>query len=412
MVDLLLQWKPALAGEVDDGWSSPLHFASSDGDCPIVRAILHAPAPAPPSTAYLQDSEGLSALHVAAIMGHTGVVDELLTACPDAAELRDGRGGTFLHGAAQEGHSSVVSRALKKDRVVLDSVLNAQDKDGNTPLHLAVAGGNSGIVHRLVSSGRVRASVMNNDGYTPFDLAEQSTSFFSMVSLVVVLSVSGAQFRPRRQDHIKKWSRRDVTPWSETTSDSLTVVAVLIATVAFSAAFNVPGSYSADGTANLRGKNIYRAFLVLDTIAMVSSVIAVILLVHGKASRSTGSWKALVFSLHCIWVSLISMVLAFYAAVVAVTGGGVVLKMVVYLVIYYGIYVLVVKMMSLDKAAPWSVGLRFLWRGFWAGRRRRHVMRRIGRQYPLAGYYVRNLYIFMAVNVLAIGAVQVIYYLR
>ena len=49
MVDLLLEWRPALAGEVDSGGGTPLHFASSDGDRAIVRAILRA---GPPGTVY------------------------------------------------------------------------------------------------------------------------------------------------------------------------------------------------------------------------------------------------------------------------------------------------------------------------------------------------------------------------
>jgi len=67
MVDVLLEWSPALADQVDSSGSSPLHFASSAGDRSIVHAILRA---APPTTVYRKDTAGLSALHVAARMGH------------------------------------------------------------------------------------------------------------------------------------------------------------------------------------------------------------------------------------------------------------------------------------------------------------------------------------------------------
>jgi hypothetical protein len=63
------------------------------------------------------------------------------------------------------------------------------------------------------------------------------------VRLVVKMFIYGAQFRPQRQDHIKEWDRQDIMEWREATSKNLAIVSTLGATVAFSAAFNVPGSY-------------------------------------------------------------------------------------------------------------------------------------------------------------------------
>ncbi|KAG8089361.1 hypothetical protein GUJ93_ZPchr0011g28776 [Zizania palustris] len=313
MVDRLLAWKPALAGQVDGNGSSPLHFAASNGDRSFVRAILRA---APPGTAYMKDSDGLSALHVAALMGHAGVVKEMLSACPDAAELRDGHGETFLHAAAREKRSSVVSVAIKN--TALCGLLDAQDGDGNTPLHLAVAAGAPPVVEALLRKGKVRTDVLNDAGYTPLDLAAKSTSYITMASLVMMLVSFGARGRPQRQDHIKQWSDRDVAEKLEKTSDSLAVVAGLVAGAAFTAGFSMPGSYGDDGQANLEGKTTFKIFLFLDTFAVATSVAAVILLVFGKASRAAGSWKSLVAALHCLWVSLISLILSFYAALCAV----------------------------------------------------------------------------------------------
>ena len=39
--------------------------------------------------------------------------------------------------------------------------------------------------------------------------------------------------------------------WREATLKNLAIVSTLVVTVAFSAAFNVPGSYGSDGKANL-----------------------------------------------------------------------------------------------------------------------------------------------------------------
>uniref|UniRef100_A0A0E0BG37 PGG domain-containing protein n=1 Tax=Oryza glumipatula TaxID=40148 RepID=A0A0E0BG37_9ORYZ len=389
MVDLVLKWKPALSGQCDVKGSSPLHLASSDGDRSIVSAIVRA---APPSTAFLKDSDGLSAIHVAARMGHHHVVEELISAWPDAAELRDGRGRTFLHAAAEKGHAPVISLAVKNP--MLCGIVNAQDKDGNTALHLAVAAAASKGLAALLSAGdNVRVNIMNNDGYTPFDLAANSSSFLSMISLVVTLSAYGAQSCPQRQDHLNQWRGKGTTDWIRKTSNSLAVVAVLVATVAFSATFNVPGGYGDDGKAVLQAKTAYKFFIVFDSIAMTTSVVAVILIVYGKAS---GSWKSFIFALHFMWVSMIGMIVAFWAALVAVMSRRTI-NIVVYEVIVNGIYLLVLFVVNWTKPASWMSIVKFMFSSLLPEGHHR----RVARQYPFAGAYSRNYSVFVLTNILA-----------
>lgn len=388
MVHLLLEWRPALADQVDSGGSSPLHFASSDGDRTIVKAILRA---SPPSTVYKKDSDGLSALHVAARMGHRRVVKDMLRSYPDAAELRDGNGGTFVHAAARERRSSVVSLAISNS--MLRGVLDAQDRDGNTPLHLAVAVGSTGDVEALLREGKVRADVLNNDGHTALDLAARSNAgFFATINLVVALVAFGARLRPQRQDRLEQWGGRDmVRKGIQNTSDSLAVVAGLIVAAAFAAGFNLPGGYGDDGKANLKHEIVFKTFLFLNTGAVATSMLAVALLVYGKASsHSDGSWKTFAAALHLLWVSLVCMMLAFQAALFSVattralTYG--------FLVVYMCIFILQVRI------AKWlgpDTRLRTIWRFHWKGR---HVD--IKRQYPFANAFVVNVYLFTALSLL------------
>lgn len=77
-----------------------------------------------------------------------------------------------------------------------------------------------------------------------------------------------------------------------------TIASVLIATVAFAAAFTVPGGFIADdhpnaGTAILAKRFAFRAFVVSDTMAFVSSILATIFLtVYGakEIPRNHRSW--------------------------------------------------------------------------------------------------------------------------
>ncbi|WVZ79064.1 hypothetical protein U9M48_026691, partial [Paspalum notatum var. saurae] len=268
MVELLLEWCPSLAEKVDSSGSSPLHFASAEGNWAIVNAILGA---APPGTVYLKDSRGLSALHVAARMGHDSVVVDMIGMCPDAAELRDGGGGTFVHAAARAKRAWVVSSAIESPLV--RSLLDAQDGEGNTPLHLAVAAGAPDVVETLLRKGKVRAHVLNNHGHTAFDLAAKSDNFFTMVCMVVTLIAYGAQLRPQRLDHLELPSGHGIAKGIEKTSDSLAVVAVLLATSAYTAGFSVPGGYdSTTGKAvlDVAANRSFRIFLFLDTVAVVT----------------------------------------------------------------------------------------------------------------------------------------------
>jgi len=316
------------------------------------------------------------------------VVKDMLRIYPDDAELRDGNGGTFLHTVCRERQSSVVS-AVIKSRTLRGLLLDAQDRNGNTALHLAVAAGAPGVVESLLRKGEARADVLNSDGDTAFDLAAASTSSFTMVRLVVTLVAYGAQLRPQRQDQLTPWSGHDVVQGIERTSDSLAVVAVLIATSALAAGFNVPGGYSdATGQAHplARKKFVFDTFLFLYMFAVATSVVAVILLVYGKTSRSAvGSFKSFAWALQCMWVSLMTLMLAFYVALVAVVTTSAVSQ--------YGLMAIEACICALQICLTTWIRPAKTWRTIWRyiGQRTSHAKGRnviIKRQYPLAGAFV------------------------
>nr|CAB3491129.1 unnamed protein product [Digitaria exilis] len=395
MVVILMEWDPDLADQVDSGGSSPLHFASSDGDRTVVKAILRA---APPLTAYRKDSAGLSALHIAAQMGHHHVAEDILGICPDTAELRDDDGATFVHAAAREKRFKVVSLAIKSP--TLRGLLDVQDRHGNTPLHLAVVAGAPGVTEALLRKDKVRADVLNNDGHTAFDLAAGTTSSFTMVKLVVILVAFGAQLGPRRHDLLTPWCDRSTVENIHKTSDSLAVVAVLVATAAFTAGFNMPGGYRDTGEASLAGKAAFEDFVFLDAMAVATSVTAAILFVYGKASRSGGgSWKSFAWALQCMWVSLLSLLLAFYAALVSVVTST---------TVHYGFLVVYVCMSLLLYRIQTWIGtlsspqrctiLRFLWQRCHSKGRHDGTIKRL---YPLVGASVFHFYVFMITSSIA-----------
>ncbi|KAL6658151.1 hypothetical protein ACP70R_003737 [Stipagrostis hirtigluma subsp. patula] len=401
LVSLLMRWRPTLATDCDSNMSSPLHFASSDGDCSIIQEIL---TYSPPSAAYLQDTDGLSALHAAALMGNGPAFRLLLQFCPASADIRDNHGRSFLHAAAMRGRSSIVSHVVKNG--MLEHFLNEQDKEGNTPLHLAVQAGECKVVCKLLSSGKVQAHIMNHAGCTPSDLIENSKGFFTMVNLVIKLFAHGAQFRPRRQDHVNKWNGgKDMVKWREATSKNLAIVSTLVATVAFSAAFNIPGSYGSDGKANLNRNPMFKAFLLLDTAAVTFAVMATILLIYGRASRSPRSWLSFIISMHLLWLSLLCMILGFFTALIAtIASDNKPITNAMYRLIHSGFQLLILLLTGLAMPDSLIGVLKFVVRG--RSGRQWHVKRRIRQQYPFVVIYAANIFIFIVVNTIAMTAVS------
>ncbi|RLM58502.1 hypothetical protein C2845_PM18G07750 [Panicum miliaceum] len=375
-VEVLMKLAPEMAAEVNGSGVSPLYLAVMSRSMRAVEAIVgyqDASAAGPMSQ---------NALH-AAVLQSSGI--------------RDNHGRSFLHAAALRGHSSIVSQVIKNR--MLENLLNQQDREGSTALHLAVESGEYGTVSKLLSSGKVQVHIMNNAGHTPADLIEKSTGFYSMVRLAVKLYVYGAQFRPQRQDLVKKWSGQDLVKWRVATSKNLAIVSTLVATVAFSAAFNVPGSYGSDGKANLNENRMYTAFLVLDTIAVTTAVMATILLVYGRASQSNRSWLGFIISMHFLWLSLLCMMLGFFTAIAA-TSDRKSTSNALYRVIYFGLYVLIMLLTSLAMPGSLRGVLRLL-----LGREG-HLKRRIKRQYPFVVVYTFNMLLFIVVNNIALASVE------
>lgn len=99
----------------------------------------------------IQDVEGFTALHLAAMAGHTGVVSALLQhGVALSAVTRSGQ--TALHLAVCNGHLAVT--ALLLDKPDASAVLNIRDAQGKLPLDLAYATKNQVMIDYFDSTKR------------------------------------------------------------------------------------------------------------------------------------------------------------------------------------------------------------------------------------------------------------------
>jgi ankyrin repeat protein len=95
---------------------SPIHLASYSGSENVVRAVLNQPGVEvillvpPPSLYQVSDKSspsGYTALHLACLTGHVGVVGLLISRSTDLLKVTDSGGQTALHVAASHGHQEM-----------------------------------------------------------------------------------------------------------------------------------------------------------------------------------------------------------------------------------------------------------------------------------------------------------------
>ncbi|KAJ1267204.1 hypothetical protein BS78_07G038300 [Paspalum vaginatum] len=313
----ILSWEPvgpSLLTEVDSSGRTPLQYAVLYGSFHVVQLFLDGRTS---EQLRIPDNHGLFPVHTAAMVGRASVIDELIKKCPDYYELVDEGGRNLLHCAVQHDKGSVVCHVCQNDK--LEMLLNATDDDGNTPLHLAAKHGFPRIVSLLLQKTSVETCITNKDGLTAADLcgraiAPRRLHYFLNPHCVVRkclywlrARVTLDGYHPQYVEHIESFRKKIEGNEDETSNkedDDMinngrhgTIASVLIATVAFAAAFTVPGGFIADdhpsaGTAIFAKRFAFRGFVVSDTMAFVCSIVATCFLIYGakKVPRKHRLW--------------------------------------------------------------------------------------------------------------------------
>jgi len=113
---------------------------------------------------------------------------------------------------------------------------------------------------------------------------------------------------------------KDGSEWLTSTSESCSVVAALIATVAFASATTVPGGVKQDvGTPTLENQPAFDAFAISSLVALCFSVTALVMFLSILTSRyqekdfGSDLPKKLLLGLTSLFVSIASMLIAFCA---------------------------------------------------------------------------------------------------
>jgi hypothetical protein len=163
--------KPELLCLTDEELGNSLHYASSICFLEGVRFLLKNFL----NGAYKTNSEGNYPIHVACKYESVDLVKEFLDIFPYPKEFLNKKGQNILHVAAENGQGNVVRYILGNDQKIVEPLLNEMDEDGNTPLHLAARQGQSRAAFVLVRDKRVENLIVNNENFTPYDVAKQQS---------------------------------------------------------------------------------------------------------------------------------------------------------------------------------------------------------------------------------------------
>lgn len=144
----------------------PLHFAAKEGKTDIVRWLITEAG----AIVEMEDREGETPLHKAAMAGKLSVTSLLLSHGADA-NARDTDGWTALHNACSRGYLDLVRLLIDRGGAQIDI---QGGRGAWTPLMNAASKGHLPIVRHLTAKYRADPFVRNTAGETAYDVAAAS----------------------------------------------------------------------------------------------------------------------------------------------------------------------------------------------------------------------------------------------
>ncbi|KAJ4891425.1 Ankyrin repeat family protein [Raphanus sativus] len=349
VLKILLETFPNLAMTTDLLCTTALHTAATQGHIDVVNLLLETDS----NLAKIAKNNGKTALHSAARMGHVEVVKSLIGNDPSIGFRTDKKGQTALHMAVKGQNDGIVVELVKPDV----AVLSVEDNKGNTPLHIATNKGRIKIVRCLLSFEGINLNPINKAGDTPLDVAER----IGNAELASVLKEAGAstakdlgkpqnpakqlkqtvsdikhevqsQLQQSRQTGVrvqkiaKRLKKLHISGLNNAIN-SATVVAVLIATVAFAAIFTIPGQYEEDrskgellGQAHIANRAPFLVFFIFDSLALFISL-AVVVVQTSVVVIEEKAKKKLVFVINkLMWCACLFISIAFVSLSYIVVG--------------------------------------------------------------------------------------------
>ncbi|KAG5237658.1 hypothetical protein OIU78_005615 [Salix suchowensis] len=343
IVQVLLDHDPSLSQTHGPSNATPLISAATRGHTAVVNELLSKDG----SLLEISRSNGKNALHLAARQGHVDIVQALLSKDPQLARRTDKKGQTALQMAVKGQSREVVKLLLDADA----AIVMLPDKFGNTALHVATRKKRVEIVNELLSLPDTNVNALTRDHKTALDLAEELTLSEESSDMKECLSRYGAlranelnqpkdelrntvaqikndvhtqleqTKRTNKNVHnISKELRKLHREGINNATNSVTVVAVLFATVAFAAIFTVPGGDKDNGTAVVVSHAPFKIFFIFNAIALFTSLAVVVVQITLVRGETKAERRVVEVINKLMWLASVCTSVAFMASSYIVVG--------------------------------------------------------------------------------------------
>nr|CDM87123.1 unnamed protein product [Triticum aestivum] len=297
----LIEAKPALSTHVNIWSESPMYIAALRDFIDVSEKLLEIPDSAHTgpygyntvraavrngNPGYELPRDGSPLLSEAAIGGHIAVAQELLKHCPDATyRATKGLCWTSLHTAVWYDQVEFAEFIMRTSQ--LRKLVNMQDMNGRTALHGALQKCSPKMVAALLSHKGIDTIVIDNRGTPPtLELSaftdHAKTLNWNEVRMLMLRAdprdaASFYNLQRKTKLEATEASRKEAKSLTQTYTRNTSLVAILIATITFAAAFTLPGGYingaGSEGLPIMSRKFAFQAFLISDVLAMCSSFV-------------------------------------------------------------------------------------------------------------------------------------------
>ncbi|WVZ49318.1 hypothetical protein U9M48_000687 [Paspalum notatum var. saurae] len=322
-----------LSRQQDGKGDTPMHLIAHFNRVNILEVMLDFDQ----SLGY--ESNSVPLLFSAASRGHVDFARALLKYCPDAP-YSNNIGKTCLHEAVYHNQMEFVQFILEENSslrklvnmqltMVPDEHITVAEEDthryGDTALHLAVEKCNPKMVRALLHHPDIDITVINEKNCAAIWKLSHSDNYaktinWNKIFWLILDKDSRAEtdiynLHEEIKNKVIAASREAVKSLTETYTGNTSLVAILIATITFAAAFTLPGGYSSsaesEGLPIMAKKVAFQAFLIFDTLGMCSSLAVAFICVIAR-------WMDFEFLLHyrsltkkLMWFAYMTTTLAF-----------------------------------------------------------------------------------------------------